>query len=162
MNIQIKEYQESFRGQVSDLFDEFQDYLVALDPLNRLRRVDGYGEKSLAKTLREVADKNGCFYVAIADNSVIGFGAGVIERLDDQDLMGVVPSTPGRILELYVSENFRDNGVGSKLISAIEKYLKDKKCDVIKVEVFAPNSIGRRFYQKKDFEQRDIDCIKKL
>lgn len=161
MNIQIIEYKESFSEQVSGLFNEFQDYLVALDPLNRLRRLDGYGDKTLAKILREIEDKDGCLYVAIVDDLVVGFGAAVIERLDDYDLMGVVPSTPGRILELYVSKNSRGNGIGSKIILAIEEYLRDKKCDVIKVGVFAPNSIGRRFYEKKDFEQRDIDSIKK-
>jgi ribosomal protein S18 acetylase RimI-like enzyme len=44
----------------------------------------------------------------------------------------------------------------------VESYFRAQGCDVVKVEVFAPNAPARSLYEKSGYVWRDIDTIKKL
>lgn len=163
MDIKIQRYDAQHRDQMVGLFEDFQDYLAGLDPLRRLRRLPGYGEHALSATLDAMTAYEGAFYVARDGERVIGFVAGIIQRLTEADRLGVIPTAhPGRVTELYVDPAYRGQGVGTRLMSTVEAYLKEKGCDVVKVEVFVPTSAARRLYETLGFEPRDIDTIKRL
>ena len=102
MPVMIRSYQPSDRPQIVDLFDEFQDYIASLDPFQRLRRLPGYGEYALQKTLDDMAAHDGIFYVATDRDLVIGFVAGTIKKSSQEELLEVVPSVRGRVTELYI------------------------------------------------------------
>ena len=87
MNIQIEKYNQHDRQDILKLFDDFQDFLIGIDPLGRLRRPAGYGEVALQKTLNEVEDHKGTFLVAKADQRLIGFVAAVILLLLELDFV---------------------------------------------------------------------------
>ena len=163
MDIKFVDYQEEYRAQIEKLFESFQGYLVHIDPLKRLRVVEGYGESALNKTIKLVKDNEGVFYVALNGNTVIGFIAGIIEQLSEMDSVGVVSGTkPGRIVELYVDAQHRGHGTGTALMEKIADFFKSNSCDVMKVEVFAPNIPAHNLYKKLKFTERDIDLIKLL
>ena len=61
MSIQIQEYTEDYKEQIIELFKNFQDYLIELDPLKRLRRLPEYAEKVHRETLEEVKQKKEYF-----------------------------------------------------------------------------------------------------
>ncbi|PJO79289.1 GNAT family N-acetyltransferase [Neisseria brasiliensis] len=52
------------------------------------------------------------------------------------------------IKELYVSENFRNQKIGEKLMHALYAEAKAKGCGQIKWTVAAWNDAGQRFYQR--------------
>jgi hypothetical protein len=97
ITIAIRTYQPNDDDQLITLFDEFQQYLAALDPLKRMRRLPGYGERALRATLSEVAAKEGIFCIAAAADRIVGFAVGIITRSSGGELLTLVPSTRGRI-----------------------------------------------------------------
>ncbi len=162
MDIQIVSYENEYKDQLIHLFEDFQDYLVKLDPMQRLRKQSGYGEHTLTKTIQEIEENNGVFYVALDGDTIIGFSCGIVEKQSPEIFLGVIPSTQGRIIELYVDKKYRGKGIGTTLMKKVETYLKQKGCEVVKVEVFAPNDLAKNLYEKLGYEARDIDNIKKL
>ena len=158
----IVPYEERYHNQAVRLFDAFQDYLVALDPYHRLRRLPGYGEHILAADLALVAEKDGLFALALDGDRVLRFIVAIIERVSPEGLLSVVPTMPGRILELYVDEPYRGQGVATRLMQQAEKYLREQGCDALKVSVFAPNAPARHLYEKFGYEPREIDNFKKV
>lgn len=142
------------------LFDDIQDYLVALDPLQRLRRMPGYGAEALARTRDELRKKQGLFAVALDGETIVGFVVGVLqERKNRRD---VIDSMRGRVTDLSVDAAYRGRGIGTLLMHHIEAYVRMNGCDVAQVEVFVPNAPARRLYEKFGYAHRDIDTMKKL
>lgn len=160
--MKIVEYKKIYIEQIIRLCEEFQDYLVRLDPLKRLRRLPGYGEMYFKKMLRDVKKNKGIFYVAVEDGVVAGFVIAELEKMEDGSSLWIVPTKPGKITELFVNERYRGQGIGTKLIKKAEEFLKNSGCDVVKLEVFVPNVNAQKLYEKLGYEPRDIVNIKKL
>lgn len=162
MDIVLEDYQEKYRDQLVRHFENFQDYLIDLDPIKRLRRQPGYGENVLKGNLEDVKEKEGAFILAIADGKVIGFVVGVILKHTESELFGANPEIMGRVEELYVDPEYRAQGIGTKLMNKIEEYFKEKHCQHVWVEVFKPNERTHKLYEKLGYKDRNIDMIKSL
>ena len=67
--IQIREYKASDKEQLVVLFENFQDYLVSIDPLKRLTSIEGSGEKVLDKNLHYVRDKDGIWGMRFSERN---------------------------------------------------------------------------------------------
>lgn len=160
--VKIIEFDETYHDQMISLLEEFHQYLVHIDPLKRLRIQPGYGEMELGKILSAIHEKEGVFYIALDGNEIAGFITAIIYRQTPEDLLSTIPSSMGRITNLYISPLHRQKGLGTTLMTKAEDYAKSKGCDVMKVEVFAPNEAARSLYNKLGYELRDIDQIKKL
>lgn len=160
--IKIVDYEEQFKERTIELLEEFYQYLIHIDPLKRMRIQPGYGETELKKILKDVGSQEGVFYLAVNGDEIAGFVTVVIHRQTPDDLLGVIPTTIGRVTNLYVSALNRQKGLGTSLLQKAEDYAKSQGCDVMKIEVFAPNEPARNFYEKLGYEPRTIDQIKKL
>ncbi len=162
MDITIRPYTENDKQTIIAMFEDFQDYLVELDPLKRLQNAPGYGEAIFNKTIQEIQTNDGIFYVAIQNEKVAGFTVALLLQPSFEDQIGAIPSLRGRITELYVATSYRGQGIGTRLVRAAEKYLQAKGCDVIRIEVFVPNINAHSLYKKLGYKDRDIDMIKKI
>lgn len=162
MEIVYQDFEEKHSSQIIKLFYDFQDHLTCLDPYQRLRTMPGVGEHALSKALKDVVKNEGLFYLAVDGEKVAGFVVVIVKRLTESDLLGMVPSDPARVTELYIDSPYRGKGIGSELMKKAEEYAKNKGCAVIKVEAFAPNDLARDFYKKLGYEPRDIDHMKQL
>lgn len=141
---------------------EFQNYLIPLDPLKRLRLTPDYGKKYLQMCYKEIRQKLGIFYVAESGGEIVGYIVGVIVKQSSDELMGHKPANFGRITELFISEKYRNKGVGQKLMQKAEDYFSKHKCYYVMVEVFVPNTNAHQFYHRAGFNDRNTDLIKKL
>ena len=159
--MQIDDYQQHDRQDVVWLFERFQDFLVDVDPLGRLQRPPGYGDAALQRTLKQVAEYNGVFYVAHDQGSVIGFIVAIVLPPIEVDDVGVIPARRGRITELYVDTPYRRQGVGRLLMERAEASLKERGCRYIRLEVFAPNTNAHDFYKRLGYQNYDIDMMKR-
>jgi ribosomal protein S18 acetylase RimI-like enzyme len=121
----------------------------------------GYGTEQIARTLQAVAN-HGRFLVAERGVELAGFVVGIVLGTTPDDELEVVPTTRGRIEELYVHSQHRGAGIGRALMAQIEAWPRSEPCDVINVEVFAPNERARRFYERFGYIARDIDYVKVL
>ena len=160
--MEIVVYQEKYKNQIIKLFEDFQNYLIKLDPLKRLRRLPGYGENVIKDTLKEISEKDGIFYLAVEEDRVLGFIVGVLEKMTEEDLRSAYPVLKGRVTELYVIPESRSKGLGKALMDKMEQYFKDKDCNYIWIEVFVPNELAHSFYLKNGYHDRDIEMVKKL
>lgn len=160
--ISIKQFESKDKETLFSLIEELQDYLVQIDPLKRLRRLSGYGEKYANKLFAKIKKGNGIIFIAYVENIPLGFIAGVVEKQDDVDLMECIPTKSGRVLELIVSKKQRGKNIGSLLMEKIEEYFQQQGCDVARVEVFEPNNLASQFYKKLGYNGRVIDMIKKF
>ncbi|MDQ3099597.1 MAG: GNAT family N-acetyltransferase [bacterium] len=162
MDIQLIEYTDKYKKQVIKLFEDFQDYLISIDPLKRLRRMPEYGEHILSETLTDANKHKGKFYLLVENEAAIGLVAGLIKEQTDDDLLGATKALKGRVTQLYLDERYRGQGLGKKLMLKIEAYFKENGCNYVLVEVFVPNVVAHSLYNNLGFQDRDIDMIKEL
>lgn len=160
--ILIRQYKPKDQKALVGLIEELQDYLVKIDPLQRLRRLPEYGEKYIKNLLKKVKANHGAIFIASLEDNLLGFIAGTVEKQNKDDLLEYVPTKEGRILELIVSEKQRGQNTGSLLMKKMEEYFKRQNCDVVRVEVFEPNDGAHNFYKKLGYGDRVVDLIKKI
>ncbi len=158
----IREYQSPDRPSVIRCMARFGDYLVTVDHMKRTRRMPEFGEWFTDKMLEDVGKNNGVIYVVENEGRIVGFVAGIILRQSRQDLLECVPTKDGRIIELFLDEEFRGQGIGTRLMEMVEEYFRQNGCDVSRVEVFEPNVKAHHFYRKLGYGDRMIDMIKML
>ena len=68
----------------------------------------------------------------------------------------------GEVLELFVEEKYRGQGIGTKMLAMMEDYFKEKNCDSMWISVFAPNNTAHELYKKFGFTNRDIGMLKNI
>jgi GNAT superfamily N-acetyltransferase len=158
----IRTYRQSDFLSLVKAMEDFQDYLVGIDTLQRLRRLPKYGQSYTKRFVKSIKIKQGKIFVAINDKQIVGFIGGIIERQMSADLLECITSGDGRILELFVSDTFRTKGIGKMLMDKMEDYFKKKHCTTIRVEVLACNNFAHDFYKKVSYSDRTIDMIKIL
>lgn len=156
----IRQYQDKDEVVICHMFEDFFNYLIAIDPMDRIIKQPGCGKYYLNKTLNDIKNKNGIFLIAQIKNTIVGLGVAVIETLSKELIMEVIPHKPGRVTELFISAQFRGKGLGTKLMEHLESYLKIKGCDTIHIEVFSENYQTHKLYKKLNYSDRNIDMIK--
>jgi ribosomal protein S18 acetylase RimI-like enzyme len=162
MKVVVRQYQPEDKIQLIGLMETLQDFLVDIDPLQRLRRLPSYGKVYTKSLLAKVRKTGGIIYLAKEGQDVVGCIAGVIEIQREEEIVGEYPSVTGRILELVIQEKNRGQGVGLKLMEKMENYFRVNGCDIVRVECFVPNASAYGFYVQLHYHDRMIDLVKQL
>lgn len=162
MKITRKKYQKNYFKDLDYCMLELLDFIIKIDPLKRLHRARKYSPEYTENIVKKVKKYNGAIFLAYDNKKIAGCIVGIIEKQSPENLLGCIPTKAGRILELFVEKKYRGSGIGKMLMGKMEKYMKSKKCDVMRVEVFDPNTTAHRFYKKLQFNDRVIDMIKLL
>ena len=160
--MKIIEYEEKYLNDVRDLLTELEEYIVSIDKDNLDRIHPEYHEKMALVDLEEVKENNGKCYLAIENDKAIGLIMGTIPKYDKYDYLDYKCPKRGIITELIVTSNVRTNGIGQKLMEAMEQYFKDNNCEYVLVDVFAYNENAINFYKKREYHPRMYVDIKKL
>lgn len=155
----IVEYSEKYDEQIKDLFMELQEHISNLDKEKYNIVTEECREELFNKTLKEIEEYQGKMYLMLQDNSVVGLVVGIINNEEINSYDFKAPKR-GRISELIVSKNCRSNGIGSKLLSHMENYLKNVGCKSILIGVFAYNDLALKFYERNGYHIRMTDMIK--
>lgn len=66
----------------------------------------------------------------------------------------------GLVKNLYVVPDWRDRGVGSDLLAAAERRLRERGADVVSLEAMASNAAARRFYRRHGYEPHRVEFEK--
>jgi len=158
----IKRYTPGIRKDIVLLMIEFGDYIEKIDDLDETEYKDGSAEYFTDKMVRDVNENNGAIFVGYMDNKAVGFIGGYKSKQNKNEKMESIRLTPGVVNEFFVTTSSRGKSIGKKLLLTLEKYLKSQGCDIIRLEVFAPNLLARNFYQKHGFKERLITLSKQL
>jgi len=162
MPLTLRPYRPTDFKDFSQCMVQLQEFLVGIDPLKRLRKGPRFGVKYAQTVLEKVKKNEGAIFLAYEEGKVVGCVAGIVEKQSVQSALMCVSTRGGRVLELVVSKEYRGSGVGKRLMQKMEGYLRKKKCDVILIEVFAPNQNAHDFYQALGYEDRTLDVMKVL
>lgn len=161
MDITIREYQETDRGQIIKWIEDRHDYLVNLDPHKRLCRQPEYGQVFFTELFDFVNNRQGKIFVAIEGEKLVGFSGGGVDRPSPKDLLEVVPGKLGVISEIFVEQSYRGKGIGTMLLQKLETYLKSLGCDSLWLNVLSFNP-AHDLYRKLGYYDREIGMLKKL
>ena len=111
-NIKIRELKEK------DLFNGF------LESLDSLRKASDLSPKKAKEVFKKIkSDKNYKIYVAILDSKVVGTATIFIEQKFIHDGGKV-----GHIEDVAIRKNYKDKGIGQKIVKALLEYAKKKGC----------------------------------
>ena len=159
--ISIREYQDSDKLTIIDWFKQLHDYLVSLDPIKRLRRAPEYGEVFFDSSFKQVVEGNGKIFIASDLGVDVGFVSGFIEKQSEKNMLELVPTKLGIVMDLFVVETHRKQGIGEALLKQMERYLISQGCDGLWVNVVAFNP-ALDFYKKKGYMEREVGLIKRV
>ena len=162
MNINIRKYIETDYKYLQNFIVELNEYLIALDLDKKIYTSKNYPEMYTKELLKLIEYNDDIIFIAEMNNKYIGFVAGIIEKFTEVDNCHYRHNKEGRVLELFVDENYRKENIGKKLMENIEKHLKEKGCDFMLIDVFEHNTIAKEFYRRNGYKIRNIEMCKKI
>jgi len=157
----IIEYDKKYDEEIKNLLVQLQEYIVAIDKEKYNILTPEYKEKYFAQTLEEVSKYKGKILLFKENNKIVGLIIGLIDCEECNDYDFVAPKR-GRISELIVSKESRAHGIGSKLLTSMEEYLKSVGCQDVLIAVFGYNDKAINFYSKSGYHTRMFEMTKKL
>jgi len=108
------------------------------------------GVKYLKKRIKD--KKNSLVLVAIEDNKIVGCRVGAITKPEDYR----IPEKYAEAEFMFVLPEFRNKGIGTKMINVFIKWCKERGVKRIKVVVDAHNKKAHKFDRKKGFKDYTI------
>lgn len=157
----IIEYDKKYDEEIKTLLEELQIYIASIDEEGYNIVTPSYREKYFIETMDEINKYQGKILLYQEDNKITGLIIGLINNEEEETYEFSAPKR-GRISELIVSHESRAKGTGSKLLIAMEEYLKSVGCKDILLGVFAYNENAIKFYEKHGYHNRMIDMTKQL
>ena len=160
--IELVEYEDKYLENIRDLLVELEEYIISIDKDDLDQLHEEYREKMALVDLKEINNNNGKCYLAVKNKKIVGMIMGIIPKYDEYDYLDYKCPKRGIITELVVTKNERSSGVGKLLIDKIEEYFKSMKCQYVLVDVFAYNTSGTSFYNKRNYHNRMHTMIKDI
>ena len=100
-------------------------------------------EEALKNNAREIV------LIAVRNDTAAGFICGQIwQSVCYAELQGI-------IMELFVSEKYRGNGIATKLIQAMEAEFSSFGVNVITLATAINNTIARKFYESRGYRNEE-------
>lgn len=146
--ILIRDHLEEELIFLTDLFLEYIRFEYQ-NPVNQAKLKDPDEHEQLYREFFEqlVQKQPNKLFVAEEQSSVIGFGYG---RIDEQHPVFKNPKR-GYIQGVYVKPDFRGQGIGSKLVSALNEWFEQEGITEVVLMVTAGNSDSLEFFAKCGF-----------
>lgn len=95
--------------------------------------------------------ENNIVFVAITQNQIVGYLAGT---LNTQNGTGTI--TVAELDNMYIDENCRNSGIGSKLIYKFKEVCLENNIKRIIVTASAKNHDAIKFYMKNGFDEHNV------
>lgn len=94
---------------------------------------------------------NQAVFIALVDNSIVGYLAGSINIKSSY-----VTKSLAELDNMFILENYRKYGIGTKLVNEFKKYCLNIGIQEIKVTASARNNNAINFYKKNGFEDFEV------
>ena len=162
MNLIFRDYKEEDKQTLFDLIKKLGKFAQSLDSLQRVKNLPGFFEISLKETLENVEKYQGKIWFAEEEGKIVGYIIGANWTQSEMNKLEIGPHTLGEVVDLFIEEDYRRQGIGTKMLQMMEDYFKEKGCDSMWVQVFAPNEKAHNTYKKFGFIDREIGMLKQL
>lgn len=94
---------------------------------------------------------NQVVFIALVDNSVVGYLAGSINVE-----LSYVTKSLAELDNMFILENYRKYGIGTKLVNEFKKYCLNIGIQEIKVTASTRNNNAIKFYKNNGFEDFEV------
>lgn len=150
--------------QPADRF-EVEACMVALQEYEKSLGADRKPGVEIAKTyvdhlLNEVSAKRGAIYVAQHKDQIVGFVSVWIDQ--DDELIAKGETQFVYCSDVIVLEGFRQQGIGRKLLAAVEAYAKERGVATIMCAVIVNNTIMRQGLSRAGLREYEVVYRKKV
>lgn len=162
MNITFREYKEEDKNTLLQLSKKLGEHGKSMDPIQRIKNFPGFAELDLEDNLENVSKYQGKIWLAEDAGKAIGYIVGVIWEQSEKNKLEIGPHVLGEVIDLYVDEGHRNQGLGTKMLSRVEEYFKEKGCDSMWISHFGPNEIAHKTYEKFGFVTRQVGMLKNI
>lgn len=115
-------------------------------------------EQGKSYFLERITKEDGCLFVALENDKVIGYLAGGIIEPESYRILKKIAEAEN----MFVLEEHRSRGIGSRLLEEFVKWCKSKKINKIKVIISSGNSQSINFHKKNGFSDYNIVLEKKI
>lgn len=115
------------------------------------RKIKKYFEKRFK-------DKGNLFLVAEEMGEIAGYGRGMVRKRAPDFRENKI----GKLNELFIGEESRRRGLGSRMICEFTKFFKKKKIKYMEIPVDKKNSAAIRCYKKAGFKEHKKNLLKRL
>ena len=147
MSLVIRKAEISDLRQVEELWVQLSDHVNSLDRRHWQHAADGSAK--FRQWMEEaLTDAERVVFVAEQSGTVLGFGHSMLKKSPPP----VKPRLDGFITDLVVTESVRRQGVGTKLLKAVESWCIEHGAEAITLSVAARNELGLAFWCSKGFE----------
>ena len=116
-----------------------------------------YSEKGQAYFKKRIENDLSIVLVAEAETKIVGY---LLIFIDSHSIRKINPIA--EIENMFVSDEYRDRGVGTELIKEAIKQVREKGAKRLGVEVEAQNSGAINFYKSNGFEDFEVTLQLKL
>lgn len=154
MDITITPYSPSDSESVDKLFLELQVHENKFDSYKSTKIENAIKYKN--ELLETINKQHGELLVAKDSNKILGLVAWFLEEEYEFD------EPYGYISDIVVSENFRGQGIGQKLLDVAIQHIKNIEVKRIHIGVLLSNSETKDFYLKNGFTEYSIELVKEL
>ncbi|MCI8362466.1 MAG: GNAT family N-acetyltransferase [Clostridia bacterium] len=154
MDIEIKKADITYLKDIQNLNNEL--FKLEYDNFDSALRVGWTFEQEGTKYFTNMLN-NEIVYIALNKNTVVGYLAGSI------NIQGsYVTKSLAEIDNMFVLEQYRKYGIGTKLINAFKQYCKENQIEELKVTASAKNYNAIKFYKKNGFDEFEITLKQKI
>ncbi len=101
---------------------------------------------------RSIMEEDRCVFVAIIDEKIIGYLEGGISQCGSNRML----SKLAELEYMFVMEEYRSSGIGTKLYQAFVDWCKEKGAKRLRTETSAKNEDAINFYKKNGFIDYDL------
>ncbi|MBT5021662.1 GNAT family N-acetyltransferase [Candidatus Woesearchaeota archaeon] len=110
--------------------------------------------------IKRITKDNGLAILAVDENSgkVAGYLIGAACNAQSHRKKMIVAN----LENMFVKEEFRSRGIGTKLYNEFLKWSQEKNANRIKVEASAKNDLAIKFYRRQGFEDYDLVLEKEI
>lgn len=124
---------------INKLFYELDTDAINMQPEHFQR-----GSRSFDYLSGLINDDKSEFLLAVIDDEIVGFS--LLFEKATANISLLVPCKFAYIQDFVVSENYRNNGIGSQLMEESKTWAKKRGLDYLRLSVFPDNKAAQRFY----------------
>ncbi len=110
------------------------------------------------ETLKLLNSKESAYFLAEKDNKIIGYlSISIKNNFEIHQLEKF-----GRLHYAFVKEEYRNQGIFTKLLKEVKKWFKEKKIKYWTLSVSSANNKVHKYYKKLGFIDKEIEMIGKI
>lgn len=156
----IRKLQKTDREELTKLFREFHAFnekeLYSKD-LAEFKQYKNVEEQFQKDTDEYINSTDLIIFVAEENGTLVGYACAKIKQKPER-----IFNKEAFVEDWFVSENYRDRGIGEQLFDALTAEAKKQRCTHLYLDAFATNKKAIAIYKKFGFKEDYVTMYKKI